>query len=188
MIRRQKFSLIVVMILGGLLFFSVTAHAQTTGKIAGRIIDAQTRETLVGVNVHIDGTTIGATTDDRGEYVILGVRPGVHTVVASYIGYQTVRTEGVQVNVDLTTTVDFDLREQVYEGQEVVVTAEAITVRRDLTSAEARVTAETIKNMPVQEVGDILSTKAGITTSGSDAKSASPRMGSPTTAELLITT
>ena len=167
MIRRQKFSLIVVMILGGLLFFSVTAHAQTTGKIAGRIIDAQTRETLVGVNVHIDGTTIGATTDDRGEYVILGVRPGVHTVVASYIGYQTVRTEGVQVNVDLTTTVDFDLREQVYEGQEVVVTAEAITVRRDLTSAEARVTAETIKNMPVQEVGDILSTKAGITTSGS---------------------
>jgi len=95
------------------------------------------------------------------------VRPGVYTVVASMVGYAKERKEGVQVNVDLTTRVDFALKEEVIVGEEVVVVAEVPPVRKDLTSAEVRVTAETIDKLPIQEVSDVLSTKAGIVSTGS---------------------
>uniref|UniRef100_UPI001FB3E123 carboxypeptidase-like regulatory domain-containing protein n=1 Tax=Rhodothermus marinus TaxID=29549 RepID=UPI001FB3E123 len=132
--------------LGGLLLAGGligSALAQTTGKITGRVIDAATGAPLPGVSVYIEGTTLGAATDVDGEYVIIGVRPGTYTVVASFVGYATERREGVQVGSGLTTRVDFALREEVIQGEEIVVVAPPITVRKDLTSSEARVTSET---------------------------------------------
>ena len=143
-----------------------TAASAQTGKISGRVVDAANGDPLPGVNVAIEGTTQGTATDLNGEYVIIGVRPGSYTIAASFVGFTTQRQEGVRVNVDLTTEVDFALTEQVFEGQEVVVTAEAVTVRKDLTSSESRVTSESIENLPVQEIGDLLNAQAGITTSG----------------------
>lgn len=141
---------------------ATSAWAQT-GKISGRVTDASTGEGLPGVNVHIEGTTQGTVTNVEGEYVIIGVRPGSYTIVASFVGFATARREDVQVSVDLTSTVDFQMREEVFEGEEVVVTAEAVTVRKDLTSSEARVTSESIDRLPVQEIGQVLNAQAGIT-------------------------
>ena len=147
--------------------WSPVALAQTTGKIAGRVTDATTGETLPGVNVLIEGTTLGASTDFDGEYAIIGLRPGTYTVTASFVGFATTRIPDVRVNVSLTTDVDIEMREEVFEGEEIVVEADAELVQRDLTSTEFRVTSEEIANLPVQEVGDILNTQAGVTTSGS---------------------
>ena len=141
-------------------------QAQTTGKLAGLITDEASGESLPGVNVRIDGTLQGTVTDADGRYVIVGVRPGTYTLVASFVGFATQRHENVRVSVDLTTEVNFVLREQVIEGEELVVTAEAIRVRKDLTSSEARVTAETIDRLPVQELGQVLSIQAGVTERG----------------------
>lgn len=143
------------------------AHAQTTGKITGTVTDAITGEALPGVNVVVEGTSVGTATDFDGQFTIIGVRPGTKALVASFIGYSTQRVEGVRVSVDLTTTVDIEMREEVFEGEEIVVTADAVLVRRDLTSSEFRVTAESIESLPVQEIGDILTAQAGITTSAS---------------------
>jgi hypothetical protein len=148
------------------LFLGFSAQAQTTGKIAGRVIDAGTGAPLPGVSVYVEGTTQGAATDINGEYVIIGIRPGTYTVVASFVGYATERREGVQVGSGLTTQVDFALREEVIEGEEIVVVAPPITVRKDLTSSEARVTAETIERLPVQELSQVLALQAGITQRG----------------------
>jgi hypothetical protein len=81
---------------GFLLFlaFGTPAAAQTTGKIAGRVVDAA-GEPLPGVNVYIEGTTQGNSTDADGEYFILNVRPGSYTLVASFIGFSTVRITDV---------------------------------------------------------------------------------------------
>lgn len=143
----------------------VTVFGQT-GKIAGRVIDTATGDPLPGVNVVIDGTTQGTSTGLDGDFVIIGVRPGVYAVVASFVGFSTQRRTGVQVNLDLTTTVNFQMQEEVVQGEEIVVTAEAITVRKDLTSSEARVTAEKLDRLPVTELGQVLDVQAGITTRG----------------------
>lgn len=98
-----------------------------------------------------------------GNYNILRVPPGVYEVRANFIGYQTVVTKNVEVLTDLTTRIDFQLRAETIElGEELVIVAERPIVRKDLTSAEARVQAEEIKRLPVQEFGDLLNLQAGI--------------------------
>ena len=154
----MKHLLVIVLLLAPAL--SVSAQ---TGKISGRVTDVATGDALPGVNVSIEGTTRGASTDIDGNYSIIGVRPGVYTVVASFIGFSTRRKEGVQVNLDLTATVDFAMAEEIFEGEEIIVIAELETVQKDLTSSEARVTAETINRLPVTELGQILEVQAGVT-------------------------
>ncbi len=146
-----------------LLLVGTTEAWAQSGKITGRVTDAATGDGLPGVNIFIDGTTRGTTTDLNGEYIMIGVRPGSYTLVCSFIGFTTQRQTGVGVNVDLTTTVNFNLAEEVIQGEEVVITAEAPVVRKDLTSSEARVTAETIDQLPVNELSQILDVQAGIT-------------------------
>ncbi|MCA9739984.1 MAG: carboxypeptidase-like regulatory domain-containing protein [Deferribacteres bacterium] len=137
----------------------------TTGKIAGVVIDANTKEPLPGVNVIVDGTTLGAATNLDGKYTILNVQPGVYKVRASFIGYQISVVEKVKVSIDLTTTVNFELSETVLEmGEEVVIVASRPIVQKDLTSSEAHVSAEQIANLPVQEFSEVLNLQAGITT------------------------
>ncbi|MEZ4702121.1 MAG: TonB-dependent receptor [Rhodothermales bacterium] len=157
--KRMGRVVLLMLVLAGA---GMTAMAQT-GKIAGRVIEASTGEPLPGVNVFIEGTTRGSTTDLDGQYVMIGVRPGTYTIIASFIGFATERREGVGVNLDLTTTVDFSLREEVIQGEEIIVTADAIAVRKDVTSSEARVTADKIEQLPATELGQILEVQAGIT-------------------------
>ncbi|MDZ7290589.1 MAG: TonB-dependent receptor [candidate division KSB1 bacterium] len=137
--------------------------AQTSGKIVGVVKDAQTGEALPGANVMIEGTTLGAATDMKGYYIILRVPPGHYNVRAEFIGYQRVVMKYVEVLTDLTTTLNFALQPEVLEGGEVVIVAEKPLVRKDLTSSEARISADKIEKMPVQEMGSLLDLQAGIT-------------------------
>jgi outer membrane receptor for ferrienterochelin and colicin len=157
--KRIKISLIVFLTL----FFATSGFAQKFGKITGRVTDAETGESLPGTNVIVVGTRLGDATDLEGRYTILRVPPGVHEVRTNFIGYQTVVTQNVEVLTDLTTTVDFRLKPETITGEEVVVIAERPIIRKDLTSAEARIQAEEIRRLPVQELGDVLNLQAGIT-------------------------
>jgi len=141
------------------------ASAQS-GKLTGRVLEAATGEPLPGVNVFLEGTTQGASTDFDGNYVIIGVRPGTYNLIASFISFATQKVEGVQVSLDLTTTINFELSEQVIENEEIVITADAVTVQKDLTSSESRITADTIEKLPVTELGQILEVQAGVTNRG----------------------
>ncbi len=147
-------------------FLAVANVFAQTGKIVGKVTDGTTGESLPGVNVIIEGTTQGTATGSDGEFIIIGVRPGTYNVAASFIGFNKQVKQGVQVNMDLTTTVSFVLSEQVIQGEEIVVVAEAVAVRKDVTSSEARVTSETIDRLPATELGQILDVQAGVTTRG----------------------
>ena len=144
-----------------ILFWPAAAWAQT-GKIAGTVTETGTGEPLPGVNVVIDGTTRGTATNLDGEYVIVGVRPGTYTVVASFIGFQTTRVQDVRVQTDLTTEVDIALQEEVFQGEEVVVTAERPLVQKDLTATTAVVSAEEIQAIPVENFSEVVNLQAGV--------------------------
>lgn len=71
-----------------LFIFAAGSHAQT-GKIVGRVIDATMKQEMIGANVQVTGTTLGAVTDVRGNYTITGVPAGSHQLKVTFIGYQT---------------------------------------------------------------------------------------------------
>jgi hypothetical protein len=138
------------------------ALAQTTGKIVGTVTDASSGETLPGVNIVIAGTTQGSATGPDGYYFILNVRPGRYSLQASFIGFAPVTVEDVLVQVDNTTEIDFVLREEVFEGEEVVIVAERPLVERDLTSSIASISAEQLENLPVLNFSDVINLQAGV--------------------------
>ncbi len=141
--------------------------AGTTGKIAGSIKDAETGEPLPGVNVVVEGTTLGAATSAKGQYSILNIPPGEYTLVATMIGYKKHIVENVQVSIDLTTTINFQLEPTVLEaGEEVTVVAERPIVQMDKTSSMSAVQSRELEAMPVENVGDVIELQAGVVNSG----------------------
>lgn len=139
-----------------------TLVAGTTGKIAGRVTDAQTNEPLPGVNVVLEGTTMGAATDAQGRYVILNVPPGTYVVHMTMMGYKRMRLVEVRVSVDHTTEVNAQLEATVLLGETVTVTAERPLIQMDATSSRAVVAAEQIQQMPVDNFFQVLELQAGV--------------------------
>jgi outer membrane receptor protein involved in Fe transport len=145
------------------LFVGVTqVQAQTTGKIAGRVTDAETGTSLPGVNIFIAGTTQGTATNFDGEYSIIGVSPGTYDVVASFVGFSQQTISGVQVNAGLTAEVNFSMREEVFEGEEIVIVAERPLVQKDLTATTAIVSGDDIRALPVENFGQVIALQAGV--------------------------
>ncbi|RMD89766.1 MAG: TonB-dependent receptor [Calditrichaeota bacterium] len=152
------------------IFLTVTQlFAGTTGKIAGRVVDAATGEPLPGVNVSVQGTTLGAATDLDGYYTILRVPPGTYSVVASMIGYKEVVQTNVVVSVDLTTTVNFQMEATVVTGETVTVVAERPLVIKDLTSSSIKVASQEIEDIPgVLSVTDAVELMPGVIGEGEE--------------------
>ncbi|HBZ37061.1 MAG TPA: hypothetical protein DEO59_00840, partial [Balneola sp.] len=143
------------------LLVSVGVQAQS-GKITGKLLDAETGEPLIGATVGIKGTTKGAVADIDGNYLMLNVAPGTYTLEARYIGYATLAVQEVIVRTDLTTEQDFLLELEAFEGEEIVVVATRQPVLKDVTSSESRVSSEEIEKLPVQEVSDVIGLQAGV--------------------------
>jgi outer membrane receptor protein involved in Fe transport len=146
-----------------LLICVMTAMGGTTGKLIGKVIDADTGEPVVGANVVVIGTSRGAATDLDGEYYILNLPPGRYDVRASALGFGPLVFEGVRVSVDQSTPLDFELQPTVLEAAEVVtVTARPPDVKKDLTSSEARVDATDLQMQPIDNLGEAVNLQAGV--------------------------
>ncbi len=139
------------------------ALAANTGKITGLVRDKNTGEPLVGANVVIEGLNLGASTDLDGYYFILQVPPGEYTIVASYVGYHNLTIKQVEVRVDLTTKINFDLTSELIESETIEVVAEKVMVQHDITSTRRSISGDEINGTPgIENVSDIMAMQAGI--------------------------
>ena len=141
---------------------TVQAFAGTTGKISGKVTNKSTGELLTGTNILLEGTSLGAASGLEGNYNILNLSPGIYSIKATMIGFKSLTVKNIQVRVDLTTRIDIELEESTILGEEVSVIAERPRVRLDITSSQSLVSAEEIEAMPVEEVEEIISLKAGV--------------------------
>ena len=98
----------------------------STGRISGVLVDSQTGEPLIGANVYLEGTTIGAGTDLDGSYVILNIPDGVYTLVVSMLSYAETRVTGIEVKTNETTQINLSLKPEILTGETVTVEARAL--------------------------------------------------------------
>ncbi len=148
------------------LFFSFNIAFAQTGKISGKVTDLETGEPLIGANVIINGTSLGAATNVDGEYIILNIPPNTYSMTAKYIGYKDVVQSNIRVSVGVTTEVNFGLPSSAYELGEVVITQEKPLVNKNLTNTVNIVNSEDIQNLPVRGVANVVSTQAGVVNQG----------------------
>ncbi|MCF8259846.1 MAG: TonB-dependent receptor [Melioribacteraceae bacterium] len=152
-----------VIVLWIILMSSTIISGQGYGKITGQIKDASTGEALPYANIIIEKTSLGTASDIEGNFTILRVPSGRYNIKANFVGYQQMLISGVEVLTDLTTDLEFELSPMSIEMEgEIVVSANAPMVRKDLTSTEARVTAEEIANLPVQDLNQVIDLQAGV--------------------------
>jgi outer membrane receptor protein involved in Fe transport len=133
------------------------------GKIIGKVTDKMTGDPIPGVNVMLDGTTMGAATDLNGEYFIINIPPGIYSIRASNIGYRTLVITGVEISTNHTTELDIQIEETVLEFQEAVtIIAERPLVEKDGTSTRHFVSTTEIALRPTSQLTTLLSTLPGI--------------------------
>ncbi|GAB4321263.1 MAG: hypothetical protein Kow0074_12100 [Candidatus Zixiibacteriota bacterium] len=139
-----------------------SAYAQT-GKIAGTVINKKTKEPIIGAAVRVEGTTLGALTDLDGNFQILAVPPGDHSVRAQLVGHTPVVMSNVVVRPNQTTTISLELEESTIELDAIEVVRERELIQMDEATTKRDVSADKIKTLPVTNVSDILKTQVGIT-------------------------
>lgn len=144
------------------LFCAVALFGGVTGKIKGKVTDKNSGDPLIGANILIEGNSLGAATDIDGNYFIINIPPGTYNVRYSFIGYESVVVTGVQVFTDKTSIQNVELALESFQTEELVVSGVRDVVEKDRTNTAAYISGDQIKDLPVQEVSEVLQLQTGV--------------------------
>ncbi len=144
------------------LFLQSLTIASVTGKISGIITGSSTGEALIGANVMLDGTSLGAATDIDGHYNILNVSPGFYALRVEMIGYAQKTVTDIRVEIDLTALIDVELSLEAIAGEMVIVKANQKLVKVDVAFSQKSISSSQIAEMPVSSVADVVGLSAGV--------------------------
>ena len=165
MVKKYGFILVSFLVL-----FCCFGYAQAQEiEVSGVVTDAQTNETLPGVNILVQGTSRGTITDSDGSYT-LTVPDANSVLVFTYIGYarQEVPVNGrEEINISMTS--------EVLQGEELVVVGYGTQEVSDVTGSIKRVGPEEITKQPSLTATEALQGKvAGVNIIQNDAPGGTP--------------
>jgi TonB-dependent receptor len=148
------------------LFLFSNSFAQS-GVVQGRVIDFTSGEKLVGANVMVKETVIGAATNVDGEFRIESVPVGKQIIKTTYLGYNPNEME-VEVFEDRVIEIVIQLNSEVIEGEEVVVTGQlkgqqrAINEQLSSNTIVNVVSKDKLQELPDQNAAETLARLPGI--------------------------
>lgn len=161
---RQRL-LFCILLLGLLALTPLNLFAAATGKIIGTLLDAESKEPVIGASVMIVGTKRGAMTDFDGKYIIGQIEPGTYTIKISHLDFQAVTVTDVFVKADINTEVSQELTKKVTDlDVEITVKAEQDILKIREVSNEITISKEAIQTSPVSTVDDLLTQVTGVVT------------------------
>jgi hypothetical protein len=135
------------------------------GALKGRVLDNENGEpvpfakVIVKKNNEIIG---GANSDFDGKYLIKPIPSGSYVVEVKNVGYSNSRVSGVKISDDKITFIDFDLKSEVYELEEVeIVTYNLPLIDKDGGASGGRVTRQDIQRMPERNAQKVASKVKG---------------------------
>ncbi|HSD62981.1 MAG TPA: TonB-dependent receptor, partial [Ignavibacteriaceae bacterium] len=156
---KNSFTKIFILIL--LLFSGSLTFAQSgVGKLSGKVIDADTKEPLIGANIVLLNTELGAATDVDGNYFILNITPGTYQVKFSYVGYAPKTIQNVRVVAGVTYELNIDLSTD-FTLPEIVVQSNKLFEEKATNTVKV-FDAEQISRLPVRGVTNIASLQSGV--------------------------
>ena len=99
----------------------ICAQLDSTGIVKGRVLDADNQLPLVGANVTIKSTTIGAVSDEEGYFSIPKIPLGDYTVTISYMGYKTQNKADIWVRPNGYDFLNIKLESSIIQIDDVIV-------------------------------------------------------------------
>jgi len=157
--------LLLVFLMGGT---PAVAAGQEPGTIRGTVVHDATLQPAVGAQVSVVGTGRGALTNSSGDFLILNVPSGTHTLRVEMMGYATTERT-VDVPAGGVVQVELEMSTEAISLDELVVTGQpGATKRRAIgTSIATLDVADRVAEAPVTDFHQLLQgADAGITTLG----------------------
>ncbi|UCH64134.1 MAG: TonB-dependent receptor [Fidelibacterota bacterium] len=148
--------------------FAAVLQGQIVGSLAGQITDIDTHQPLVGANVILEGTTLGAAADAQGKFRIVNIPVGSYTVRVMMMGYKAQARANVHVVPQRETILNIALEPTVLEVEGVTVTAGFFERAKDAMVSTRTVNIEEIRSDPVGAY-DILRMMQALPSVSSDA-------------------
>jgi outer membrane receptor protein involved in Fe transport len=138
----------------------------STGRITGKVLEKDGNPVAYSDVRVLGGPRVGAMTDDHGVFVLVGVPAGTWQVQASPTGFEK-QVQTVTVNAGATSTVTFTVGEAkiVKQLPEFEVRGEAKKVDTKSSTTKQSLTAERLRELPVDNLRDAVSTRAGVVAS-----------------------
>jgi Carboxypeptidase regulatory-like domain len=164
---------VAVVVLAGLALLAfVPDRADAQSAIAGFVRDT-TGAVLPGVTVEASSPVLieqtrTATTDARGLYRIIDLRPGVYTVTFTLPGFSVIRREGIELPADFTATVNSELRVGALEETVTVTGASPVVDVKSATQQQV-LSRDLLDQLPTgRNIWAVGSTLTGISLSAPD--------------------
>jgi len=143
-----------------LLLMPLFLYSQNVGKITGVVVD-EAGGALIGANIQVEGSSLGQASGSTGDFTILDVPVGTHSIKCDFIGYRPVRISNVIVSSGLTSEITFTLSREAIEAGIVEVVAKKPIINKNATNTTRIITSDAIENLPLRGVEAIVATQTG---------------------------
>ncbi len=150
--------------------FGAAAHAQETGRVIGRVVEAEKGSPVAGAQVEVVDAGIRAVAALDGRYTLAGVPAGPVSIRVRMIGYGPKTVTGVVVPAGGTASQDIAIAAEVVQLEEIAVSAEAergtvnraLEEQRNANNIVSAVTAEQISKSPDSDAGQAVQRVSGV--------------------------
>ncbi len=154
---------------------------ESSGIVSGEIRDIHTQQPLPGSTVVISGTTLGASTNDRGYYIIKNVPSGKYQLKASMIGYENAFNTDVVVIPQRNQSISFGMKPATIEMEAVNVGGDYFAKPSDNIVSVRTLSPEEIRRSPgsAEDIFRVMQSMPGVATAGGKSAQLIVRGGSP---------
>jgi TonB-linked SusC/RagA family outer membrane protein len=157
----RRITLFVASLVAGLMLFGPTDACAQDGEghsVSGTVTSKADGEVMPGVNVRVQGNTIGAVTDERGQYSLTVPSPQ-DTLVFSFIWF-----EEQIIPIQDQTTIDVTMQAQVEELSQVVVTGYGEDTKAEVTGAVTQVSGGELERISAGNTSNLMAGVSGLYT------------------------
>lgn len=120
--KQRNYILVLTALLLNIMTLKANAQSEDRVCIEGHVFDKTTKEAIAYASVALEGTKIGTTTDEEGNFIFRRIAPGRYTIVVSCIGYKK-EHHTVEVRKESVAHAHLELVPEATRLDEIVVSA-----------------------------------------------------------------
>ena len=138
-----------------MLSFILYGQSQT---ITGYVIDKETNQPILGVNILLVGTGIGSSSDENGKFIINWTGSFPVKLKVSHIAYET-----MERSINSSGKYPFRLTTKILKGQEITITSNRGEARKDISSSVEIVSVKKAEIRGIRDISEALREMEGVT-------------------------
>ncbi len=146
-------------LLCSMLLFLIINTLYSQNSIKGTVLDANTKEGLAFVNIYFTDIEKGTSTNEKGIFTIENLPSGSHTMLVSFIGYET---KSLKISIPNTSNITIDLSPTAIEMEAVIISTPFHKLQSENVMKVEKQSIKTLKANGAVNLADGITNIAGV--------------------------